>query len=110
MPDADNRTVAKVYEVLGARLSVYGHIHRPFVREMAGPTVANSGSVGMPYDGDPRASYLLIENRRVSVRRVEYDVEQEITDLVATGYPYADWLADIRRHGIYVPPPQTREG
>lgn len=107
MPDADNQTLAKVYGLLDARLAVYGHIHRPFVRQMTGLTVANSGSVGMPYDGDPRASYLLIEEGLVTVRRVEYDVEQEIADLVTTDYPYADWLGDIRRRGIYVPPPET---
>jgi hypothetical protein len=28
-----------------------------------GLTVANSGSVGSPFDADPRASYLLIEFR-----------------------------------------------
>lgn len=109
VPHADSQELAKVYEPLGAPLAVYGHIHRPFVRDINGMTVANSGSVGMPYDGDPRASYLLIDDGRISVRRVEYDVDREAADLVDIGYPYAHWLADIRRRGLYIPPPETRE-
>jgi putative phosphoesterase len=107
MPDADNQTLAELYGPLGVRLVVYGHIHRPFVRQVNGLTVANSGSVGMPYDGDPRASYLLVEDGRILVRRVEYDVDREVADLVAIGYPYAHWLADIRRRGLYIPPQET---
>src|SRR5262245_10919977 len=41
-------------------LVVYGHIHTPFVRRVGGLTVVNSGSAGMPYDGNTRASYLLL--------------------------------------------------
>jgi hypothetical protein len=33
--------------------------------------VANSGSVGSPYDDDPRAGYLLIEDDVVTIVRVE---------------------------------------
>jgi predicted phosphodiesterase len=53
-----------------AELVVYGHIHRPYVRGLARLTVANSGSVGLPYNGDWRASYLLIENGHAVVPRV----------------------------------------
>jgi diadenosine tetraphosphatase ApaH/serine/threonine PP2A family protein phosphatase len=84
---------------------VYGHIHRPYVRSLPGLTVANSGSAGSPYDGDPRASYLLVEEGRAEIRRVEYDVERECKELIASGYPQAAWLAEIRRKGAYVPPP-----
>ena len=66
--------------------------------------VANSGSVGLPYDGDPRASYLLISQGKVSIRRVEYDVESEVKELRASGYPHTDWLAAMHRTAKYVPP------
>ena len=41
-------------------------------------TVCNTGSVGSPYDGDPRASYLMIDDGKPATRRVAYDVEKEI--------------------------------
>ena len=34
-------------------------------------TVCNTGSVGSPYDGDPRASYLLIDEGKPAIRRVD---------------------------------------
>ena len=104
-PDAEEAEVVATYGGLGARVVVYGHIHRPYVRTIASFTLANSGSVGSPYDGDPRASYLLIEDGRATIRRVPYDVERACRDLIASGYPHAAWLAEIRRRGAYVPPP-----
>jgi predicted phosphodiesterase len=101
-PEADPAELALTYGPLDCPIAVYGHIHRPYVRELPGITIANSGSVGMPYDGDPRASYLLIEDGRVTIRRVEYDVEGEIRELVASNYPNAAAIAETLRKGAYV--------
>ena len=104
MPDADEAELAATYGEQGARLVVYGHIHRPFVRALGELTVANSGSVGSPLDGDPRASYLLIEDGRPQVVRVEYDVEREVSLLLSSCYPDAERLAETRRRGSFVRP------
>jgi diadenosine tetraphosphatase ApaH/serine/threonine PP2A family protein phosphatase len=39
--------------------------------------IVNPGSVGQPRDGDPRASYLILDTRALSIEhhRVEYPVE-----------------------------------
>ena len=39
----------------------------------------NAGSVGLPYDGDPRASYWSLQTGP-EIRRVDYDIEAEIRD------------------------------
>ena len=52
-------------------------IHLPFIRRLSGQTVANTGSTCVFYDGDPRASYLLIDDSEPSIRRVAYDIETE---------------------------------
>ena len=65
--------------------------------------VANAGSVGLPFDGDPRASYLLVEDHRAEVIRVEYAVELEVAALHASGYPDADRIAEMLRTGRFVP-------
>ena len=70
--------------------------------------VANSGSVGMPWDGDPRASYLLVEDGRPQVVRVDYDVEREAALLLGSGYPDALRLADMRRRGTFIRPGASR--
>jgi len=55
---------------------VFGHTHLPFRRISAasGTELVNPGSVGMPFDGDPRAAYALVHrDRTVEHRRVPYD-------------------------------------
>ena len=51
--------------------------------------VINPGSVGQPRDGDPRASYLLLDlSRRVATfHRVPYDVEGTIDAMRRVGLP-----------------------
>jgi diadenosine tetraphosphatase ApaH/serine/threonine PP2A family protein phosphatase len=107
-PDADDDVLSGVYRTLEASTVVYGHIHRPFTRTLdAGLTLANSGSVGMPWDGDPRASYVLVENGRPREIRVEYDIDREISVLLNSGYPDAPRLAEMRRRGVFVRPMQS---
>jgi predicted phosphodiesterase len=104
MPDATDEELAGTYTGHQAGRVVYGHIHRPFVRPRPGLTVANSGSVGLPYDGDWRPSYLLIDDGVPSVHRVEYDVERGIRDMVDSGFPMAGWLAGNQRRGRFSRP------
>ncbi|HEY6968595.1 MAG TPA: metallophosphoesterase family protein [Candidatus Angelobacter sp.] len=104
MLEATDEELESVYAPLNARVVVYGHIHRPFVRRLKGFTVANSGSASLSYDGDTRASYALIDNGNVSIRRVEYDLDKACDDLMNSGLPYASWLVKVLRAGRYVPP------
>lgn len=96
-PEAGDDELLAIYGPLGARIAVYCHIHRPFVRTIGELIVANSGSVGLPFDGDPRASYLVIENGRVENRRVDYDVDRAVADVLASGLPEADAVATMYR-------------
>ena len=95
MDSAADSDLESAYSPLGRPVVVYGHIHRPFVRKVQGGVVANSGSVGLPHDGDRRASYLLLDGGEPSIRRVEYDVDRELKALRASGMPHADWIARI---------------
>ena len=105
LPDAADEELEKTFRPLGGPAVVYGHIHRPFVRRLETFSVANSGSVSLPYDGDPRASYALVDDGKIGIRRVSYDVEEEVGRLMESHYPQANWLAKILRTGSYVPPP-----
>ncbi len=95
-PEATDAELEAVYSGLGLAVVVYGHIHRPYVRTMS-VTVANSGSVGLSYDGDQRASYALLDDFKPTIRRVEYDVEKEIKALSMSRLPRADWVAKMLR-------------
>ena len=95
--DATDAELESTYLPLGQAIAVYGHIHRSFVRSLPGLTVINAGSVSQSFDGDPRASYLLIDNGTPNVRRVKYDIEREIHALTTSGLPHADWMARTLR-------------
>lgn len=102
-PSAEDSELSAAFGSRAASVVVYGHIHRPFVRELAGLTVANSGSVGSPFDGDPRASYLLLDSGRAEVIRVAYDIGRELDCLRRSRYPDAARIARTRREGKFIP-------
>ena len=96
-PDADDAELQSTYGPLGAGVAVYCHIHRPYVRRVGDLTVANTGSVGLPFDGDPRASYLLVQDGQPEIRRLAYDVERAVADVLASDLPEAVAVATVYR-------------
>jgi putative phosphoesterase len=97
--DATDSELEKIYGPLGQPIVVFGHLHRPFIRRSAAPAkvVMNTGSVGLPHDGDARASYLLLDEKEPQIRRVEYDIEKELAALSQCGLPGAEWTARMLR-------------
>jgi putative phosphoesterase len=93
---------ASLYERLAAaedaQALVFGHTHKPWVREYGGVLFVNCGSVGKPKDGDPRAGFAILEDvggrLEVTIQRIEYDAETAARDVAAAGLPteYADKL------------------
>jgi diadenosine tetraphosphatase ApaH/serine/threonine PP2A family protein phosphatase len=110
MPTASDEDLLATYRGLGSEAVVYGHIHRPFIRDLPGLTVANTGSVGLPWDGDPRASYLLMDDRRAELIRVAYDIDAEVQALAASGYPDGPRIAAMLRSGRFVAVGQASSG
>jgi predicted phosphodiesterase len=90
--DASDDALQSLYGPLGQPVAVYGHIHCAYIRGLSGLKVANAGSVGLPYDGDRRASYLLIDEVEPEIRRVEYDISKEIKNLRGSSFPHAEWV------------------
>jgi len=99
---APDEQLEHIYGGLGARVVVYGHIHQPFVRRLGRFTVVNSGAVSLSFDGDNRASYALIDGDQVEIRRVAYDVEEEIRLLRDSDDPFASSTIETLRSGRYV--------
>ncbi len=87
MHNATDEELETTYAPLDRAIVAYGHIHLPFVREVGNRVVANCGSAGMPFDGDPRASYLVVDEGIASIRRVAYDVETRSNQPVAIRLP-----------------------
>ncbi|QEC47798.1 metallophosphoesterase family protein [Baekduia soli] len=89
--DADDQLLAGVTE----RRVVFGHTHVQFRRATTrGIELVNAGSVGLPFDGDTRAAYALVDDAgALQLRRVAYDVEATAGALDAVGAPWATTTA-----------------
>jgi predicted phosphodiesterase len=93
------------FRFLRKKLCFIGHSHLPVIFQekekitysMDGEVgiedgaryIINVGSVGQPRDGDPRASYGIYdaEEKRVEIRRVQYDVKVTQENILAAGLP-----------------------
>jgi len=70
---------------------LFGHTHLPWMREVDGVLFVNTGSVGRPKDGDPRAGYVLLQAPAWHAEhvRVAYDVERAARAVEESGLPDA---------------------
>jgi putative phosphoesterase len=102
--DAADSELESTYAQLGRPITVYAHIHRPYVRRIGDRVVANTGSVSLSYDGDPRASYLLIDYGVPAIRRVAYDLTAETKAIMTSGTPHADWVTRTLDRASFVMP------
>jgi diadenosine tetraphosphatase ApaH/serine/threonine PP2A family protein phosphatase len=82
----------------GGDVVVCGHTHVQFDRSPPGSArVVNAGSVGLPYEGEPGARWLLIGDG-VEHRRTPYDVDRALAELEPTGFPaFADVFVGAMR-------------
>jgi predicted phosphodiesterase len=79
---------AKAFAMLGEPLPKVlccGHTHLPLQRQIGPTRVFNVGSVGFPFDGDPRAAYGVLNwsegDWSTELRRVPYAVEAVVESL-----------------------------
>jgi predicted phosphodiesterase len=82
----------------------FGHTHKPWYKEIGGIHFVNTGSVGRPKDGDPRAGYVVLDfagnTQAVGVRfiRVDYDVERAARGVLESTLPN-EFADDLRTGG-----------
>jgi len=71
---------------------ICGHTHIPFSKKVAGMLVVNAGAAGTSIDGDPRASYGIINFEkgafpRAAIVRFEYDYDSVMNDIKSRKVP-----------------------
>ena len=81
-----------------------GHTHQPYILQVGMTTIINPGSIGLPRDGDPRASFAIIDNNAIELRRVQYPIDRSIESIRATDLPdrAKEMLAEVYRTGRLV--------
>lgn len=99
--DRPDSSLERLLDMVEADVLVCGHTHLPYHRVLpSGRHVVNTGSVGKPKDGDPRACYvvLTVDGRELEVEfvRVPYDVERAAQAIEASEMPheYAQMLRE----------------
>jgi predicted phosphodiesterase len=107
LPTASEEELGRLFEGTDAKLLAYAHIHQPYVRFTDGRAIVNTGSVGLPFDGNPAASYAWIETDEtigrqgfnISIRRVPYDLEAAAQAFEGSGHPFAESVIKALRAG-----------
>jgi len=86
------------------RICFIGHSHKPVIIEKltSGELITdkkgtnikpdsryiiNVGSIGQPRDGDPRASYVIVDDEKVEIARVKYNIEATQKKMTLEGLP-----------------------
>jgi predicted phosphodiesterase len=99
--DRSDAFLEKMAKDLGSRpqdVVCFGHTHKPWQRTVEGVQFVNTGSVGRPKDGDPRAGYVLLTTEGSGLRfefaRVAYDVDEAARGIRESELPaeFADFL------------------
>jgi putative phosphoesterase len=83
--------VRNLIELATADVLLLGHTHIPFIARDSNRILANPGSVGQPRDGDPRASYGILEVNdgkvEFTLKRVKYDIDSAASRIIKAGLP-----------------------
>jgi predicted phosphodiesterase len=90
--------MARMFALSAGDAIAFGHTHKPWHRVVEGIHLINTGSVGRPKDGDPRAGYVCVDldaaDTAVTFMRVGYDVEGAMGAVRRAALPeeFADFL------------------
>ncbi len=95
--------LARMGVPVGTSVLAAGHTHIPMDRTMCNMRVINCGSIGLPFDGIPRASYAIVTHlpqnqTAVDMRRIDYDIELAVKQLETRNHPAAVVGAYNLRH------------
>jgi predicted phosphodiesterase len=90
-----------------AGMIVYGHIHYFSKGTIGTQRVESVGSVGFPFDSDPRPAYAIAQwdggQWEIEARRVAYDHEMVARQIEDSGIPFAPRFARMIREARWLP-------
>ena len=101
-PGIPSFILKNLLEMAETNILLLGHTHIAFDARIDAKLLINPGGVGQPRDGDPRASYAIIEisgdNLSYAIKRVEYDIDSAASKILQSSLP--SFLADRLYAGI----------
>lgn len=106
LADLDPAAVVEMAGRTDARIICCGHTHVPEVRDLGWKVIVNDGSCGYAFDGDPSASWALVEVEgdevRAVIQRTAYDAGSVADAISARGLPGDVYRAATVRSGRLV--------
>ncbi|MBC8228492.1 YfcE family phosphodiesterase [bacterium] len=91
--ETSEERLRELAEMANADVIICGHSHQPFKRKVGDVWFINTGSVGRPDDGDPRACYAILNMKpgffQLRHYRIEYDVAQAVAAIREHDLPEA---------------------
>lgn len=89
-PWTSEATLERHLRGVGERTLVCGHTHRPMIRELSSGSIVNIGSVGLPFNEDPRAQYAIFSFKQgvwhPELVGVDYDRAETLRRYASTGF------------------------
>ncbi len=99
--DRPEKFFLEMAEKSDADVMIYGHIHRPYRKDINGKVFISAGSVGKPKDGDARACVAVVDITPKAVDakfiRVPYELEKVAGAIIESSLPA--YFADKLRRG-----------
>ncbi|WP_129409751.1 metallophosphoesterase family protein [Marinitoga lauensis] len=90
-PNITSERLKELTDNLDADIIVNGHTHLMMAKHINGKTVLNPGSVGRTKDGEPLATYLILdidnEVYEYEFVKVKYDVKTTVEKIIKVGLP-----------------------
>jgi len=104
--DLDPSTTLERLARTDARVICCGHTHLPEIREFGWQVIVNDGSAGYAFDGDPTASWALVDiagdEVTAEIKRTEFDALSVANAISARGLPGDVYRAATVRTGKLV--------
>lgn len=89
--DTPESRLQELAALAGTDAIIFGHSHQAFVRQVDGVWFINTGTVGRPTEGDPRATYavLTLSAKKFHVQhfQVDYNVERAVAAIRQNNLP-----------------------
>jgi putative phosphoesterase len=109
-----DEALSEILQMHPADILIGSHTHQPLERSWGNHLILNTGAVGAPFNGDPRAQYLLaaLEGNgwRMTFRQVPYDRREALKVYETSGYLEEAGLSahifyeELRRARSYLTP------
>ena len=100
--DTPEKRMRELAEIAGTNMVIFGHSHQAFVRQVDDVWFINTGTVGRPVEGDPRATYavLSLSSKKFHVQhfQVGYNVSRAVAAIRQYNLPevFAEMLLQGR--------------